>query len=199
MMKRIFTALLCALCITANAQTAKQVLDKASASISNAKGTQANFTMNSKTLGNVSGTIAIKKQKFHAVTPKAIVWFDGKTQWTLMRSNNEVNVSNPSVNQLQSLNPYSFINLYRKGYKMQMTTTKDDYNVHLTSTQKNKKISEMYIVVKKGSYAVSQVKMLMGGKWSTISISNITHKSLGDGAFRFNSKDFPTAEVIDLR
>jgi len=44
-----------------------------------------------------------------------------------------------------------------------------------------------------------QVKMKRGGEWTTITISNFQHKKLSDNLFSFNSKDFPTAEVIDLR
>ncbi len=28
--------------------------------------------------------------------PQAIVWYNGKTQWTYMKKTNEVNVSNPT-------------------------------------------------------------------------------------------------------
>ncbi|EFI71442.1 conserved hypothetical protein [Segatella baroniae B14] len=35
--------------------------------------------------------------------------------------------------------------------------------------------------------------------WTTISITNFQPKNQPDQIFSFNSKDFPSAEVIDLR
>jgi hypothetical protein len=35
--------------------------------------------------------------------------------------------------------------------------------------------------------------------WTTIDISGFKQSKLSAGMFRFNSKDFPNAEVIDLR
>ena len=187
------------ICIGAQAESAKSILDKAAATISNPGGVQANFQMISKQFGSTSGTISIKGHKFHASTPQAIVWFDGKTQWTYMKNNDEVNVSNPTEAELQSINPYNFINIYKKGFKLSSKKVNDSYEVHLKSTDKNRKIQEMYIIVDQQSYRPTHVKMLQNGKWSVLLISGLKSTSLSDGMFQFNSKDFPQAEIIDLR
>ena len=57
----------------------------------------------------------------------------------------------------------------------------------------------MYITVNKSTYIPTEVKMRQGSKWITISISNFKAAPLNDSMFRFNAKDFPNAEVIDLR
>ena len=98
------------------AQSARSILDKAAATVSNASGVEASFQMITKQ-GTTSGQIAVKGSKFHATTPDASVWFDGKTQWTYMKGNEEVNVSNPTEAELQAINPYNFINIYKKGFK----------------------------------------------------------------------------------
>ena len=187
------------ICIGAQAESAKSILDKAAATISNPGGVQANFQMISKQFGSTSGTISIKGHKFHASTPQAIVWFDGKTQWTYMKNNDEVNVSNPTEAELQSINPYNFINIYKKGFKLSSKKVNDSYEVHLKSTDKNRKIQEMYIIVDQQSYRPTHVKMLQNGKWSVLLISGLKSTSLSDGMFQFNAKDFPQAEIIDLR
>ena len=60
-------------------------------------------------------------------------------------------------------------------------------------------MQELFITVESKSYSPTQVKMLQGKKWTTFDVSNLTQQSLPDSYFRFNAKDFPTAEVIDLR
>lgn len=183
---------------TADAQSAKSVLDKAAASVTVASGVKANFRMTTTT-GNTSGTIAIKGKKFYATTPQAKIWFDGKTQWTYLKNNDEVNVSNPTEAQLQAINPYNFINLYKNGYTYTMNTAGTNYVIHLTSNSADRKIKELFITVNKKSYEPMQVKMLQGKKWTTFDITSIKKEKIADSQFRFNSKDFPKAEIIDLR
>ena len=132
-------------------------------------------------------------------TPLATIWFDGKTQWTYMKNNDEVNVSNPTEAQLQAINPYNFINLYRNGFSYTMTTKGANYEVHLTATNKKRSVQEMYITVNKSTYVPTNVKMRQSSGWTTIKISNFKATKLSDSMFRFNSKDYPHAEVIDLR
>ena len=180
------------------AQTAKSVLDKAAANITVKSGVQAKFKMTGS-MGNTSGTIAIKGRKFHATTPQAILWFDVKTQWTYMKNNDEVNVTTPTESQLQAINPYNFINLYKNGYDATLNSSGKDYVVHLTASTKDKKIRELFITVNKSSNTPTQVKLLQGTKWTIFDISDLKKQSVPDSQFRFNAKDFPQAEIIDLR
>ena len=180
------------------AQSAKAVLDKAAGTITAQSGVKANFKMTTAN-GSTSGTIAIKGKKFYATTPQAKVWFDGKTQWTYLKNNDEVNVSNPTEAQLQAINPYNFINLYKHGYSYTMNTAGNDYVIHLTASNADRKIKELFISVNKKTYQPKQVKMLQGKKWTTFDINSIKKENIPDSQFRFNAKDFPKAEVIDLR
>lgn len=184
---------------TLSAQTAKSVLDKCAALLSNKTGVSASFEMQSAQYGNASGTIAVKGRKFHASTSVATMWFDGKTQWTYLKKNNEVSVTNPTEAQLQSLNPYNFINLYKNGFKQTMTKSANGYKVHLTATDAKRKIQEMFITVDKKTYAPTEIKIRQGQKWTTFTVSNLKQAQLSDSSFRFSSKEFPSAEVIDLR
>ena len=178
-------------------QTAKQVLDKTAVTVSNKAGASASFTIKGNNM-NASGTIAIKGKKFHASTPQATIWFDGKTQWTYMKDNDEVNVSNPTEAELAAINPYNFIYMYKKGYTYTMTKKGANFEVHLKATDK-KGINEMYIIINQKSYTPSQIRMKQQKGWTTIDIKNFKKTNIADGTFRFNSKDFPSAEIIDLR
>ena len=164
-----------------NDTQAKVVLDKTAACISNKDGASANFQMSSGKIATTSGFIAIKGKKFYAHTAQAIVWYDGKTQWTYMKKTNEVNVSTPTSAQQISMNPYTFINMYR------------------SATDTHKVIKEMYILINKNSYQPVQIKMHQKDGWMTINITNFKTKSIPNSTFIFRAKDYPTAEIIDLR
>ena len=199
MKRMIFLALMAIVSLGAFSQTAKQVLDKTAKVIGNKGGASASFQMSSPKYGSASGTIAIKGNKFNAHTAQATVWYDGKTQWTYLKKTNEVNVSNPTQAQQMSMNPYTFINIYKTGYNMDMKSSGANYEVHLTAQNKKRSVQELYITINKKSYVPSQVKMRQGGTWSTIKISNFKAKGISNSTFVFNSKDFPNAEVVDLR
>ena len=178
-------------------QSAKQVLDKTAAIVAAKSGAKASFTIKGEQF-NTSGTIAVKGKKFQATTPQATIWFDGKTQWTYLKKNDEVNVANPTEAELAAFNPYNFIYMYQKGYKYTMEKKNGSFIVHLTATNK-RSIQEMYITINSKSHIPSQIRMRQQKGWTTIDISGFKQSKLSDGMFRFNSKDFPNAEVIDLR
>lgn len=197
-MKRIIFTLICALSLAnVSAQTAKEILDKAASVVNAKKGATADFVMSGK-YGNAAGTISIKGNKFVANTPQAKMWYDGKTQWTYMTSTEEVNVSTPTEAQQQTMNPYRFINLYNMGYAMIKKEVKNGYEVYLKATNPKRTITEMYITVN-NQFVPTNVKMKTAKGWTNINISNFRKVSLPDKAFRFNAKDYPKAEVIDLR
>ena len=182
-----------------NTAQARAILDKTSKVTGHKSGVSASFTLNNPTTGNVSGTIAVKGGKFNARTPQAIVWFNGKTQWTYMKKNNEVNISTPTQAQQQMMNPYTFINVYKTGYKMSSAKADASYEVHLVAQNQKRSIQEMYVTVNSKTYVPSRVKMKHNGRWYTVTISNFSAKKQPDSLFTFNSKDYPSAEVIDLR
>lgn len=180
-----------------NATQARKILDKTASIIGRKGGAVANFSISGK-YGNSSGTIAIKGNKFNAKTPQAIVWYDGKTQWTYMKKNQEVNVSTPTEAQQQSMNPYKFISIYKNGFKLGMKNVSEGWQIHLYATNQKRTIKEMYIVVGK-NYLPKTIRMRQSNGWTTIKVTNFKAKNLADTMFRFNAKDFPNAEVIDLR
>ena len=116
-----------------------------------------------------------------------------------MKSTQEVNISTPTQAQQMSMNPYTFINIYKTGYTSTVKTEGNNYQVHLVAQNKQRTIQEMYITINKKTYVPSQVKMKQGTTWSTITISGFQAKDQTDATFAFNAKDFPQAEVVDLR
>ena len=208
-MKRLFLGIIMTMCLAwigtstclakKNDAAARKILDRTAKVIGRPGGASASFTMSNASAGTVSGTIVIKGNKFNARTSQMTVWYNGKTQWTYMKKNNEVNVSTPTQAQQQMMNPYTFVNIYKTGYNMTATTTGSNDEVHLVAQTQNKSITEMYITINRKTGVPSKVKMKHKGKWSTITVSNFSPKNLSDAIFTFNSKDYPTAEVIDLR
>lgn len=182
-----------------NAAQARAILDKTAKVIGRAGGVSASFKMSHPSAGAISGSISVKGNKFNVRTPQAIVWFNGKTQWTYLKKNNEVNVSNPTAVQQQMMNPYTFLKIYKSGYNLATKVSGVNNEIHLVAQNSRQGISEMYVLVNRSTSVPSQIRMRHGGKWYTIKIFNFSTKDQSNGLFTFNAKDYPTAEVIDLR
>ena len=191
------TCLMLLIALASYGQSAKQVLDKTAGIISNKNGVTASFNISSQQYGKTSGTISIKGRKFHADTKEAKVWFDGKTQWTYVKQNDEVNVNTPTAADLQAINPYNFIYMYKQGYTA--TITKNGQNFVVTLKAKGKSIQEMVITISQKTYVPSQIRMLQNKQWTTIHVNGFKQANLAESTFRFNPKQYPNAEIIDLR
>ena len=201
----LITMLLCIFSSFAEAQKdvkARELLDKTAAIIDSEKGVEIKFDIasivNKQQQNKIQGCISIKKNKFFLQLPSSKTWFDGKTQWTYMKKSQEVNISTPTEAQQQSMNPYKFINIYKNGFKLGVKNVSGGWQVHLYATNQKRTIKEMYVTIGKNYYPKT-IKMRQSNGWTTINVSNFKPKNLSDSMFRFNAKDYPHAEVIDLR
>ncbi|MCI6671348.1 MAG: LolA-like putative outer membrane lipoprotein chaperone [Prevotella sp.] len=199
--KEILTLFMLLACLFAYGQSNKQamtILDKCLKKTNIQSGLSANFTISSKSYGKTSGSTLLKGNKFKVITPESTIWFNGKTQWTYLKATDEVNITTPNSSEWLALNPYSFISLYKQGYSATPKTINNTYQVHLKATSKTKNIQELYLLIGK-DYSLRQVKLLHGKEWITLTITSLKSTKLSDTVFVFNKKDYPKAEIIDLR
>ena len=115
-----------------------------------------------------------------------------------MKSTNEVNISTPNEAQRMAMNPYGFVTMYKSGYNLSMKPSGKNTVVHMKATTAGRSVREMFITINR-NYQPVAIKMLQNTSWVSISVSNFRAKNLPDVMFRFNRKDFPRTEVIDLR
>ena len=133
-------------------------------------------------------------------------WFDGRTQWSYLAGSDEVNVSEPTPEELQSINPYALLSIYKQGYHMKLGKTstysgKPAYEVVLTASSKKQDLQCVILYVSKDSFQPLCISMSQkGGGSVAIRITSYkTGQSYNDSFFTFDKKAYPTAEVIDLR
>ena len=212
MKNRILTILLSMAAIlpmTTMAQSAMQIMDKTAAKLKSSGGIQASFTatqFKKTTEGqSVNGKIDISDKCFYMNSQQMSSWFDGKTQWTMIAGSGEVNVSTPTAQELQQMNPYQFVDLYKSGYSASVTNYqyegKSCHNVRLVAKKKGKEIQEMRIVIDKNTYLPYSIRILQkNGDWFRLRVTGIkTGQKWNQSHFQFSPKDHPNIEVIDLR
>lgn len=195
-MKKLLTLLLALFTLGASAQNAKQILDK-TASLCNSGAVQAKFYVS----GSGGGTLVMQGNKFTLQSSEATIWFDGKTEWSLVSGSGEVNILEPSAKEIAQMNPMNFVNLYKSGYKYSSKTVGNTYEVHLQATSGGKSIKEAYIYVNKTTYKPTQIKIRTGSKnWMSIAVNSFNQiGKKPDSFFKFSAKDHPKTRVIDMR
>ena len=200
-MKKLIIMLI-ALVATMNlsAQTAMKVLDKASSEFKKSASVNVSFEVGVDGQTD-KGTVVLQGKKFCTSLSSTTIWFDGKTMWTYVKDNEEVNVTTPSTAQLAKINPYAFLDIYKKGYNVAFGgNTKAYYEVILTATDKKTAMQKAIVRIDKKDYHPTYIMMGQARGNLEISITSYkTGKKLADSAFQFNKKKYPKAEVIDLR
>lgn len=185
-----------------SAENAGQILDNAAKKISAAKSITAKYSLVT-TDGNTSGgTITMSGEKFVMTSADMTVWFDGKTLWSLIPANEEVNVSEPTAEELRQINPIFIINAFRKTYTASLVK-KDASQTVITLKAKDAKADISLATVTLNSSTLMPVMIsikMASGQRATIRISSLkTGEKLPDSTFRFDAKKHKGIEIIDLR
>ena len=215
MRKYIFSVLIALLSLPVIAQQqqsqAKAALDRTADAFRKAGGVKADFVVKAVTNGLAegaeNGTIQLKGGKFVLKTSDVVTWFDGKTQWSYVAKNDEVNVSSPTQEELQQINPYTFLYMYQKGFSYKLGTTKTFrgkavWEVILTAKDKKQELERVTLFVTKDTYEPLYILLQQRGQQTRNEItvtSYQTRQNYADSVFAFDRKQYPGAEIIDLR
>lgn len=211
-MKKLYTLIAICLCaVSLSAQNAKAILDKASEAFLKSGGVTANFTLNTKEKGSnqifsQDGTAHMKGDKFKIEIPDAITWFDGKTQWIYMKDVEEVNISNPTGAELQAISPSILFSIYKVGYDLKYNgensiNGKTVLEVELNAQNKKNELKKVLVYVNKSDNTFAKIVLYDSNNMENTLIINSykTNSLLTDKFFVFDKKDFPDAEIVDLR
>ena len=202
MMKRLLTLWMLTLlpyCISAqNDAMAEKVLDHTLVALSGDSGIRADYE------GTESGFLLMKGEKFYLNNGNIQSWYDGKTQWSYVADNEEVNISHPTPEEIQSINPYLILIRYKTDfdYNYKGKQTRNGVEGHeIVLTPKHSENRELIRVFISLSHQPLAMKIEHNGQTvSEINITNYqTSQKLEDEMFRFNKSLYPNAEIIDLR
>ena len=189
----------------------KSILDNANQEYEKSEGIKLIFTINTEdSYGSAyepqAGTAMVKGNKFKLDLPYATTWFDGKTQWVLLKNANEVNISNPSAEELATISPLALLNMYKTGYVLKDPRSRtikgiEVFEVGMTPTNKSHELKTISIAINKKTNAIVEIEFTTNnGISNRIAVSefNLNDRYSND-LFSFNKLNHPGVEVIDLR
>lgn len=207
-MVALMVLLLCGAEVSAqtDGMTAREVLDRAAETYRNSSGgVEMRFTVS--TGGDeTTGSIRLKGNRFVLDAGGLRTWYDGKTQWTYLEQTNEVNIAEPTEAELQALNPYAWLDLYKQGYSLTLdgtTAVQGVYKVVMTTTnQRQRDLQSIVVMIDRTSFQPKVVSIAgHGGRDLTvISIDSfVARQNFPDSLFAFDRSQYPDAEIVDLR
>jgi outer membrane lipoprotein-sorting protein len=214
MKKNILTIAVLLLAFVTSAQTAgdaKAILDKTYTAYEASQGIILSFTStimeaDGTTYMTQTGKAFIKSDRFKLEMEAMDIWFDGETQWVWLKDVDEVNISNPTGQEIAVISPLALLGMYKKGYtlKTPLSQTVNGKNVHLVEmvpAVSNKDFKAVSVAIEKSSHTLVQVILTMSNGMTTkidITNYNANHK-LSDAEFKFDKSAHPELEIVDLR
>lgn len=214
-MKKVLSLLLVAatfVSFSAQAQDAKAkaVLDKVSAKFKSMSSLKANFALNmndakGKSKGTKGGTFLMKGNKYRVNMSGQQIICDGKSVWTYLPANKEVQVTSFDPNA-QSISPAklfsgSYNNEYKSAYAGEKTIGGRKVDVIDMTPVSAKSFKKVTLYVDKTTTMITGGIMYdkSGGSYG-YTISGVTpNAKVSDTDFTFDAKKNPGVEVIDLR
>ncbi|NLA61955.1 MAG: outer membrane lipoprotein carrier protein LolA, partial [Bacteroidales bacterium] len=189
----------------------KAILDKASQLFEQSEGVKLSFVLapDSPDGGNFEpqeGVAFIKRNKFKLDMPYSTTWFDGTTQWVLLKDANEVNISSPAAEDLVSISPLGLLNMYKTNYTLKSPTTRTfngnaTTEIEMTPINKRQDFERLTIAIDKKTNSVVMVRFTTrDGNKNKLTISNYnSNNKYTNDLFKFNKNNHPGVEIIDLR
>jgi outer membrane lipoprotein carrier protein len=198
---------------TAHAQKdpkAGKILDEMSAKYKALKAFNASFQQTLENPSNkiketIEGDITVSGTKFRLSTKGQEVVNDGKTMWTFMKAENEVNVSDYDPDE-EEISPTQIFTLYQKGYKYtyveQLTEGGVAYDVvELSPEDRANSLIKVRLQVGKKDRSVKSWKMFKknGNRYSFVIKKFTPNPPVTASTFSFDKTKHKGVKVIDLR
>lgn len=192
----------------AQAQSGTAALDKVVEKFRHSGDLSAHFTLTlynalNEPVDKQTGTIKLAGDKFYWKTPSMTVWYNGQLQWAYVASTQEVNLTEPTADEVASINPYILINTYKQNFSVKALKSKNSQLrvAELTPKKKGTNIDRVIITVNASSWTPQSFQIHYSDRThSTIVLSKYTAgQNFPDATFVFDKKQYPHAEVIDLR
>ena len=186
--------------LTSNAQDnriAEKILDKVFVFLSNPEGVRIDFT------GSENGYLIMKGEKFYLNNQSIQSWYDGKTQWSYLTDNEEVNISSPTKEEIQAISPYHLLKRYKSDYTyiyIGQSKRKGKLVHEINLTSKSDIINDIKLIISDDNKPVAILFYRNNKLMSELNITSLqTDSKIDDKLFRFDKTKYPQVEIIDLR
>lgn len=172
--------------------------------------TDFSFTLNNaqaKVKETQQGTLLVKANanKYKVLMTNQDLISDGKVQWTYLKNDKEVQISNVDLSG-DALNPAKIFTLYEKGFKYLYTGenkvgSKTYQMIDLSPTDTKKSVFKVRLSIDKATKQIANVVIFeKNGNTYTYNVKTFSpNVKVPETTFAFDAKKYPGVEVVDLR
>ena len=152
------------------------------------------------------GTIYLKGKKYKLEIAGQDVISDGVTRWTYVKDANEIQIDHQKTDE-NAITPTNVFTMYEKGFLFKFTGEEKQKGMVYQLVElipvdpKKKNITKVKLKINKKDNFIANAKIFdRNGSIQTINVDKFSPNVIkSDSIFSFNAKNFPGAEVIDLR
>ncbi len=153
---------------------------------------------------SATGTMWLRENQMKLDAEGITTWYDGKTRWCYVSTSNEVNIDEPSKKEMAAMNPYTFMGIYKKGFKMTVKETvlrgEAVYEVYLKARYAKMDVKEIYVDIRKSDYQPLCIRVRESNDWQRVSITNFkSNLKFENEFFTFPTNDYPNVLINDMR
>lgn len=153
---------------------------------------------------SATGTMWLRENQMRLDAEGITTWYDGKTRWCYVPTSNEVNIDEPSKKEMAAMNPYTFMGIYKKGFKMTVKETvlrgEAVYEVYLKARYAKMDVKEIYVDIRKSDYQPLCIRVRESNDWQRVSITNFkSNLKFENEFFTFPTNDYPNVLINDMR
>ncbi len=148
------------------------------------------------------GILKLDNERYSLDMENMKVWCDGATQWSYMADIDEVYITDAGSDEAQNLSPLYIMEMYRENYTLELGKGPSGVClVTMTAQDVEAEVNKVELVVEPGTSRLVGMFVYMPGQGhAEVQLENYTPKcKFAKDTYRCPVKEFPTAEVIDMR
>lgn len=187
-------------------ETAEAFLDKAVKAMKDDSAVQMDYTYtvydeNGKVVQADKGILRLNGSSYSLLMDDMKVWCNGKVQWSYMSEINEIYITDASSPEAQNLSPLYIMEMYRAGYSAAMNSTNGRTEVTLETSSPDNNINKVKLQFDASTLRLESMFIYMAGQgYIEVALDAYTaHCTFPAGVYECPLKDYPTAEVVDMR
>ena len=203
MMKRFWSILasVALACGIVNAQDANDILNRVIKAYDESRGIKASYSMAYDKTTDY-GSIDMEGEKFRILSDDLKCWFDGKTQWAYSTMTDEVNITEPTLEELQMSNPYIALKAFRDNSQNSIVITQNGNYMLSLIPEDEGDIKLIQLFVDRNKFQIIKAVFSMAdNSLYTVTVNNyVTGKKFSSNIFKYDSKYVPKGvQIVDLR
>lgn len=189
---------------------AGKILDQMSTKYQALKAFQATFSQtmenpSAKVKQNINGDIVVSGQKYRLKISGQEIITDGKTTWTYLKNENEVNISDSDPDS-QEMSPSQIYTMYKKGYKYAYIQQVQEGGealdvIELSPENRQNDVFKVRLKVRKKDTSVKSWQIFKkNGNQFTFYIKKFNpNPAVDESTFAFDKAKYKGVKVVDLR